>query len=152
MESNTCLYYIYYIYRWMLTTYWHEHMTWFVQIWENDGYGTNRKIKRLLYLSRVIVIYVYVHRDNHTHKNLDNTFIYAYIIPIHVLMSMQPKRIALWLISISNQTISKSNSCWADKGHCLLFIKILKTRFTDLHARTALGLQLVPSIIENTAP
>jgi hypothetical protein len=28
----------------------------------------------------------------------------------------------------------------------------MKTRFTDLHARTALGLQLVPSIIENTAP
>ena len=29
----------------------------------------------------------------------------------------------------------------------------LKTRFTDLHARTAfLGLQLVPSIIENIAP
>ena len=29
-----------------------------------------------------------------------------------------------------------------------------KTRFTDLHAytRTALGLQLVPSIIENIAP
>ena len=26
------------------------------------------------------------------------------------------------------------------------------TRFTDLHARTALGLQLVPSIIENIAP
>jgi hypothetical protein len=24
--------------------------------------------------------------------------------------------------------------------------------FTDLHARTALGLQLVPSIIENIAP
>jgi hypothetical protein len=24
-----------------------------------------------------------------------------------------------------------------------------KTRYTDLHARTALGLQLVPSIIEN---
>ena len=28
----------------------------------------------------------------------------------------------------------------------------MKTRFTDLHARTALGLQLVPSIIENVAP
>jgi hypothetical protein len=27
----------------------------------------------------------------------------------------------------------------------------MKTRFTD-HARTALGLQLVPSIIENIAP
>ena len=27
-----------------------------------------------------------------------------------------------------------------------------KTRFTVLHARTALGLQLVPSIIENIAP
>ena len=26
------------------------------------------------------------------------------------------------------------------------------TRFTDLHARTALGLQLDPSIIENIAP
>ena len=26
------------------------------------------------------------------------------------------------------------------------------TRFTDLHARTALGPQLVPSIIENIAP
>ena len=25
----------------------------------------------------------------------------------------------------------------------------MKTRYTDLHARTALGLQLVPSIIEN---
>ena len=25
----------------------------------------------------------------------------------------------------------------------------MKTRFTDLHARTALGLQLVPSIIED---
>jgi hypothetical protein len=28
----------------------------------------------------------------------------------------------------------------------------MKTRFTDLHARTALGLQLVPSIIENISP
>jgi hypothetical protein len=28
----------------------------------------------------------------------------------------------------------------------------IKIRFTDLHARTALGLQLVPSIIENIAP
>ena len=28
----------------------------------------------------------------------------------------------------------------------------MKTRFTDLHARTALWLQLVPSIIENIAP
>ena len=28
----------------------------------------------------------------------------------------------------------------------------MKTRFTGLHARTALGLQLVPSIIENIAP
>jgi hypothetical protein len=28
----------------------------------------------------------------------------------------------------------------------------MKTRFTDLHARTALGLQLVPSNIENIAP
>jgi hypothetical protein len=28
----------------------------------------------------------------------------------------------------------------------------MKARFTDLHARTALGLQLVPSIIENIAP
>jgi hypothetical protein len=28
----------------------------------------------------------------------------------------------------------------------------MKTRFTDLHVRTALGLQLVPSIIENIAP
>jgi len=28
----------------------------------------------------------------------------------------------------------------------------MNTRFTDLHARTALGLQLVPSIIENIAP
>ena len=28
----------------------------------------------------------------------------------------------------------------------------MKTRFTDLHGRTALGLQLVPSIIENIAP
>ena len=28
----------------------------------------------------------------------------------------------------------------------------VKTRFTDLHARTTLGLQLVPSIIENIAP
>ena len=28
----------------------------------------------------------------------------------------------------------------------------MKTRFTDLHARTALGLQLDPSIIENIAP
>jgi hypothetical protein len=27
----------------------------------------------------------------------------------------------------------------------------MKTRFTDLHARTALGQQLVPSIIENIA-
>ena len=27
-----------------------------------------------------------------------------------------------------------------------------KTRFTDLHTRTDLGLQLVPSIIENIAP
>jgi hypothetical protein len=27
----------------------------------------------------------------------------------------------------------------------------MKTRFTDLHARTALGLQLFPSIIENIA-
>ena len=28
----------------------------------------------------------------------------------------------------------------------------MKTRFTDIHAKTALGLQLVPSIIENIAP
>ena len=28
----------------------------------------------------------------------------------------------------------------------------MKTRFIDLHARTALGLQLAPSIIENIAP
>ena len=28
----------------------------------------------------------------------------------------------------------------------------MKTRLTDLQARTALGLQLVPSIIENIAP
>jgi hypothetical protein len=28
----------------------------------------------------------------------------------------------------------------------------MKTRFTDLHARTTLGLQLVPSIIENITP
>ena len=28
----------------------------------------------------------------------------------------------------------------------------MKTMFTDLHTRTALGLQLVPSIIENIAP
>ena len=28
----------------------------------------------------------------------------------------------------------------------------MKTKFTDLQARTALGLQLVPSIIENIAP
>ena len=28
----------------------------------------------------------------------------------------------------------------------------MKTRFSDHHARTALGLQLVPSIIENIAP
>ena len=28
----------------------------------------------------------------------------------------------------------------------------MKTRFTDLHARTALGLQLVPFIIENITP
>jgi hypothetical protein len=28
----------------------------------------------------------------------------------------------------------------------------MKTRFTYLHGRTALGLQLVPSIIENIAP
>ena len=28
----------------------------------------------------------------------------------------------------------------------------MKTRFTDLHARTALGLQLVPLIIEYIAP
>jgi hypothetical protein len=28
----------------------------------------------------------------------------------------------------------------------------MKTRFTDLHARTALGLHLVPSIIENITP
>ena len=28
----------------------------------------------------------------------------------------------------------------------------MKTRFTDLHARTILGLQLIPSIIENIAP
>jgi hypothetical protein len=34
--------------------------------------------------------------------------------------------------------------------HCTL--NEMKTRFTDLHARTALGLQLVPSIIENIAP
>ena len=31
----------------MLTTYWHDHMTSFVQIWENEGLGTNRKIKRM---------------------------------------------------------------------------------------------------------
>ena len=34
--------------------------------------------------------------------------------------------------------------------YCIL--NEMKTRFTDLHARTALGLQLVPSIIENIAP
>ena len=34
--------------------------------------------------------------------------------------------------------------------YCML--NEMKTRFTDLHARTALGLQLVPSIIENIAP
>ena len=28
----------------------------------------------------------------------------------------------------------------------------MKTRFTDLHTRTTLGLQLVTSIIENIAP
>jgi hypothetical protein len=28
----------------------------------------------------------------------------------------------------------------------------MKTRFTNLHSRTDLGLQLVPSIIENIAP
>jgi hypothetical protein len=28
----------------------------------------------------------------------------------------------------------------------------MKTRFTDIDCRTALGLQLVPSIIENIAP
>jgi hypothetical protein len=28
----------------------------------------------------------------------------------------------------------------------------MKTRFTDLHSRTALGLQLAPSNIENIAP
>ena len=28
----------------------------------------------------------------------------------------------------------------------------MKTRFTDLHTRAALGLQLVPSIIANIAP
>jgi len=28
----------------------------------------------------------------------------------------------------------------------------MKTRFTDLHARTTLGLQLLPSNIENIAP
>ena len=28
----------------------------------------------------------------------------------------------------------------------------MKTKFTDLHGRTALGLQLVPSIIEDIAP
>jgi hypothetical protein len=28
----------------------------------------------------------------------------------------------------------------------------MKTRLTDLHVRTALGLQLVPFIIENIAP
>ena len=31
-------------------------------------------------------------------------------------------------------------------------LKEMNTRFTDLHARTALGLQLAPSIIENIAP
>jgi hypothetical protein len=31
-------------------------------------------------------------------------------------------------------------------------LKEMKTRFTDLHARTALGLELAPSIIENIAP
>jgi hypothetical protein len=31
-------------------------------------------------------------------------------------------------------------------------LNAMKTRFTDLHARTALGLQLVPPIIENIAP
>ena len=34
--------------------------------------------------------------------------------------------------------------------YCML--NEMKTRFTDLHARTALGLQLVPLIIENIAP
>ena len=31
-------------------------------------------------------------------------------------------------------------------------LNAMNTRFTDLHARTALGLQLVPSIIANIAP
>ena len=31
-------------------------------------------------------------------------------------------------------------------------LKEMNTRFTDLHARTAKGLQLAPSIIENIAP
>ena len=31
-------------------------------------------------------------------------------------------------------------------------INEMKTRFTDLHARTTLGLQLVPFIIENITP
>ena len=34
--------------------------------------------------------------------------------------------------------------------HCTL--NEMKTRFTELHARTALGLQLAPSIIENMVP
>ena len=34
--------------------------------------------------------------------------------------------------------------------HCTL--NEMKTRFIDLHARTTLGVQLVPSIIENIAP
>jgi hypothetical protein len=32
-----------------------------------------------------------------------------------------------------------------------LYLNEMKTRFTDLHARYALELQLVPSIIENIA-
>ena len=33
-----------------------------------------------------------------------------------------------------------------------LALNEMKSRFTDLHTRTALGLQMVPSIIENNAP
>jgi hypothetical protein len=44
----------------------------------------------------------------------------------------------------------KGGALWGPFLYCTL--NEMKTRFTDLHARTVLGLQLVPSIIENIAP
>jgi hypothetical protein len=48
----------------------------------------------------------------------------------------------------SGRLLKEVNNCTF--LYCML--NEMKRRFTDLHARTALGLHLVPSIIENIAP